>query len=65
VWFGQPEHNADELAAMYPTEYGFIRDKRGRDWRDIAKIPFIDETALVTAYNAVCAHVCVLLRTFF
>ncbi len=50
---------------MYPTEYGFIRDKRGRDWRDIAKIPFIDETALVTAYNAVCAHVCVLLRTFF
>jgi hypothetical protein len=38
---------------MYPTDYGFVRDKKGRDWRDIAKIPFIDASALVAAYNAV------------
>ena len=38
------------LADLYPTEYGTIPDEKGREWRDIAKIPFVEESRLLEAY---------------
>eukprot|EP00045_Choanoeca_perplexa_P011245 m.118141 g.118141 ORF g.118141 m.118141 type:complete len:1458 (-) comp15562_c0_seq1:189-4562(-) len=39
------------LADQYPTVYPCIPDHRGREWRDVAIIPFVDVNRLVDAYN--------------
>eukprot|EP00054_Salpingoeca_dolichothecata_P030449 m.248072 g.248072 ORF g.248072 m.248072 type:complete len:1635 (+) comp26663_c1_seq18:689-5593(+) len=41
----------NELKEFYPQEYDFIFDKKGREWRDIALIPFVDEKKLRSAYD--------------
>lgn len=40
-----------ELADLYPEQYPCIPDPRGREWRDIAVIPQIDEARLLAAYE--------------
>ncbi|KNC49529.1 5'-3' exoribonuclease [Thecamonas trahens ATCC 50062] len=40
------------LAPYFPADYGFIPDESGRSWKDIALIPFVDQTALSTEVAA-------------
>lgn len=37
------------IAKFYPEDYEFIPDDKGREWKDCALIPFIDEIDLLAA----------------
>lgn len=45
-----------ELADLYPEQYPCIPDPRGREWRDVAVIPQVDEGRLLQAYDAALAR---------
>jgi 5'-3' exonuclease len=35
------------IIEFFPTEYEFLLDAKGREWRNIALIPFIDQSKLI------------------
>eukprot|EP01113_Clastostelium_recurvatum_P022409 TRINITY_DN2672_c0_g1_i1.p1 TRINITY_DN2672_c0_g1~~TRINITY_DN2672_c0_g1_i1.p1 ORF type:complete len:1529 (-),score=543.78 TRINITY_DN2672_c0_g1_i1:58-4644(-) len=45
--------SASPIASFYPPSYRFIPDHRGRSWKDIAMIPFVDEDKLVDAIKKI------------
>ena len=41
------------LQRFYPQDYTIEPDHKGREWRDVALIPFIDLPSLLTAVAAI------------
>jgi hypothetical protein len=43
----------DDFCFHFRSEYETIPDAKGREWREIAVIPYLDKSSLVLAYNEV------------